>query len=228
LLPSGAGQRVLEEVRQLDRLRGSMERPYVAIASGSKIRTKVGMLKRLLGEVDTLVLGGQIANVFLAARGDFEGHTFHPEEVEVARSLWNEYQDKIWLPMDVMIGSADGSDAQAVAVEKIPGQVHGVWDIGPQSARGILDLCKTAKTIMWNGPVGMFEEPTYAKSTEILARGLSEMGSFRVVGGGDTVAALERCGVTSRYDHVSVGGGAMVAFLEGKLLPGLEPLYTEA
>lgn len=229
LLHSCAGRRLVLEVRNLERLRSNPERPYVALVSGAKIRTKIGMLYDLLAHVDTLCVGGQLANVFLAVQGKHPRQGFFTDDdLAVARRLLDEKSDKIILPSDVVIGSRSGEGvASKVSVDEIPDDVECACDIGSQTVAKFLALCRQAKTIMWNGPMGLFEVPAYAESTSLLARELARMPAFRVVGGGDTVNALERERVIEQFDHVSVGGGAMVAFLEGKRLPGLEPLYDD-
>lgn len=225
LLPSCAGRRTVLEVEMLTKLREHPRRPYIAIASGAKVATKVGMLHQLLPQVDTLCLGGQIANVFLAARGDWQTD-FDANEIAAAKSIMEAAGPKLLLPVDVVTGNEDGSGAHEVSVDTIPPQTKYLWDIGPKSTHAIVKVCQTANTIMWNGPVGKFETPAYSLATKALAKALADMKAYRVVGGGDTVNALELMQVTDKYDHVSVGGGAMVAFLEGKRMPGLEPLYT--
>jgi phosphoglycerate kinase len=227
LLPSAAGRRTIQEVTSLAKLRQNPGRPYVAIVSGAKITTKVGMLRRLLTTVDTLCVGGQIANIFLAAKGKWDAGKFHAEEIAAAKSLLEEDSGKLLIPVDVMIGGPEGQDARYVSVDSLPPDTHNLWDIGPKSVEHILNVCSSAKTVMWNGPVGMFEVEAYARSTKGLAEGLAAMSVYKVVGGGDTVNALEAYSVSSKYDHVSVGGGAMVAFLEGKRMPGLEGLSVE-
>ncbi len=228
LLPSCAGRRTVIEVETLAALVQSPQHPYVAITSGAKITTKIGMLRELLTKVDKLCLGGQIANVFLAVKGLWPDHPFHPDEIETARLLLASAGDKLVLPIDVVIGDAEGSAAsvRVVPIEEIPAGIAGVWDIGPKSVKQIFDTCASAKTVMWNGPVGRFEVPAYSTGTKALAQQLSTQSSFRVVGGGDTVKSLEEYRLVNKYNHVSVGGGAMIAFLEGKLMPGLEPLYS--
>lgn len=224
LLPSCAGRRTVLEVEALTKLRSQPNRPYAAIVSGAKITTKIGMLRTLLGQVDTLCLGGKIANVFLAAKGEYADGEFTPDEIAAAKSLLEEAGDKLVLPQDLVVGSEDGSTHATVDISEIP-EGEGVWDIGPKSAAQILKVCAAAQTVMWNGPVGRCEVETYAKGTEDLIAGLAEQKNYRVIGGGDTINALERARKISQFDHVSVGGGAMIAFLEGKNMPGLEPLY---
>ena len=227
ILPSAAGRRTVKEVEVLTALREHPERPYVAITSGAKITTKIGMLRQLLRVVDTLCVGGQIANVFLAARKQWGNSMFSADELSAAQSILAEAGDRLLLPVDVMVGDALGTpeSVKVVDVEDINEDVLGIWDIGPRSVQQIIDACAGAKTVMWNGPVGKFEVPAYAEATYTLAERLSHLDSYRVIGGGDTVNALEKLNLVGSYDHVSVGGGAMIAFLEGKRMPGLEPLY---
>ncbi|MDP3996966.1 MAG: phosphoglycerate kinase [Candidatus Andersenbacteria bacterium] len=225
LLSSGAGRRTVEEVAKLTKLRSNPAKPYVAITSGAKIETKIGMLYRLLEQVDKLCIGGRLANVFLAAQGKRADH-FTADETSVARVLLDKGGDKIVLPVDVVIGNEDGSDAVVAGVDEIPEGVAGVFDVGPKTVELFMKYAREAATIMWNGPMGRFEVPAYAKATEALATELAQLSSYRVVGGGDTIIALQKAKVLNKYDHVSVGGGAMIAFLENKRMPGLEPLYV--
>lgn len=225
LLASCAGRRTVAEVDTLTRLREQPRRPYVAIVSGVKIVTKIGMLHELLRKVDTLCVGGQIANVFLAAQGQWK-RDFNANEIEAAKAILSAAGPKLLVPTDVVIGAADGSGVQEVSVDAIPANAEDLWDIGPQSTHAIVNVCRTANTVMWNGPVGKFEVGAYSLATKALADALAKMKAYRVVGGGDTVNVLEKLRVTNQYDHVSVGGGAMIAMLEGKFMPGLEPLYT--
>lgn len=226
MLPSAAGRRTVEEVRALSALRTNPESPYVAIASGAKITTKIGILEYLLTKVDTLCLGGKIANVFLAAQGSWPEGMFAPDEMAVAKHLLERYADKLVLPVDVIIGNEDGSYMQTIEVGYVPEHVGDVWDIGPKSVANILSVCSTAKTIIWNGPVGRVEVEPYAAGTKALLEGLAVNTAHRVVGGGDTVNVLEKYKKLGAFDHVSVGGGAMLEFLEGKKLPGLMALIN--
>lgn len=227
ILPSCAGRRMVLEVEALSKLLHEPQRPYIAITSGAKITTKVGLLRELLGKVDKLVVGGQIANVFLAALGKWPEGKYHPDEIAAARSLLETDKDKLVLPIDVVFGDRDGTPNHVVTVDAdaIPEAADGLFDIGPKSVENIVALCAKAKTIMWNGPVGKFETPAYEVATKSLAEKLAVLPAYRVVGGGDTVNALEKYRLIQKFDHVSVGGGAMIEFLEGKRMPGLEPLY---
>jgi len=226
VLPAVAGRRTVLEVEELGALRHNPENPYVAIVSGAKIQTKVGMLHDLLQKVTTLCIGGRLANVFLAAEGKFQAHSFSGDDIAAAKNLLQVAAGKLVLPVDVVIGDPDtGAGAATVGVSEIPAEVTSLCDIGPESVALFLKVCEGAKTVMWNGPVGKFETPAYAEATERLAKELPGLGARTVVGGGDTVVAVEKAGMREKYHHVSVGGGAMVAFLEGKRLPGLELLY---
>ena len=229
LLPACAGRRTVYEYDVLTRLRQRPERPYVAVISGVKVQTKVNLLEKLLNSVDKLCLGGVIANAFLAAQGRCSPNNFDSEDLAVAERLWAVAADKIVLPRDVVIGPPDGvgSSVRVVSIDDIPLDAEGVWDVGPATAEHWLNVLREAATIMWNGPLGKFEVAAYAGGTRRLAAGVALLTAWRVVGGGDTVYALEQMRLTNRFDHVSVGGGAMVAFLGGEVMPGLEPLYAK-
>lgn len=204
LLPAAAGRRTELEVAVLERLRRQPEHPYVAIISGAKTATKINLLRQLLAKVDWLCVGGRLANVLLA-----EGRA----------------EPKLLLPVDVVVGAEDGGGARTIPVAELASVTEPVWDIGAKSVAAIKEKCVGAKTVLWNGPVGRFEVPAYAAGTEQLARALAAQPGWRVVGGGDTVVAVEKMGLMEKFDHVSVGGGALIAYLEGKAMPGLIPLY---
>lgn len=225
LLPACAGRRTALEVEVLLKLREHPEHPYVAITSGAKISTKIGLLRDLITKVDTLCLAGQLANVFLAAERKYPADRFNADEIAAAQSLLATDARKIMLPVDVVIGDEEGKVTSTVSVDALTREIVGVWDIGPESVKNILGVCQNAQTILWNGPVGMFEVPAYARATFTLAQALAQLSAYRIVGGGDTVNAIERVHVKSKYDHVSTGGGAMIEFMEGERMPGLEPLY---
>lgn len=226
LLPSAAGRRTISEVEALQALSVDPKHPYVAIVSGAKITTKVGLLRELLTKVDKICVGGQIANIFIAASGKWSVNKFDADEISAAQLLMKDFSEKIIVPVDVVIGDGK-TTADVFPSDAIPQDATGLWDIGPKSVQNILNAVKDAATVMWNGPVGKFEVPAYETGTLSLAKGLSELGMYRVVGGGDTVNALEKYRLVSKFNHVSVGGGAMIAFLEGKRMPGLEPLEVK-
>jgi phosphoglycerate kinase len=228
LLPACAGRRLVTEVEVLAHLREAPKRPYVAIISGAKIATKVRLLQDLLPRVDAVCLGGQLANIVLAAQGKYQAQPFEASDIAHATQLLSEGGEKIVVPADVVVGSVEGTgdDSRTLRVEDLTPTSGLIWDIGPQSTAAIISRCQSAATVMWNGPVGRYELPPYDRATREIAQALSQQPAYRVVGGGDTVNVLEELRLTQTYDHVSVGGGAMVAFLEAGTLPGLEPLYA--
>lgn len=227
LLPSCAGRRTVHEYGVLTDLLDKPQRPYVAVVSGAKVQTKVKLLDNLLASVDQLCLGGIIANIFLAALGKCPAEQCGDGSIAAAERLFTKAADKIVLPADVVIGSSEGDkeSVKVVPVDGIPDDAAGVWDVGPATVKRYLDVLLRARTIMWNGPLGKFEVEEYAGGTTGLAQGLAGMESWRVVGGGDTISALTRLNLVKKFDHVSVGGGAMIALLEGGPMPGLEPLF---
>lgn len=223
-LPSAAGRRTVLEVDVLSKLRAHPEHPYVAITSGAKITTKIGILEFLFSQVDTMCVGGKIANVFLAAQSGLHTDLYPADELAVAKHLLEKYADKIVIPTDVVIGNDDGSYVQTIDPADMPAHIGGIWDIGPKSIDNIIAACDGAKTIIWNGPVGKVEVAAYRQGTERLVNSLATHSGYRVIGGGDTVNMLEQMNKISEFDHVSVGGGAMLEFLEGKRMPGLEAI----
>lgn len=227
LLTSAAGRRTVTEVEVLTSLRNTAKKPYIAIVSGSKITTKIGILKYLLANVDKMCLGGKIANVFLASRYNWPDGMFSPDEIAVAKHILEEYEDRIILPTDVVIGNDNGSYTQTVDVAYIPEHVGGVWDIGPKSIAAIVQACSPAETIIWNGPVGHVEVDAYTQGSMALVLALASSSAYRVVGGGDTVNMLEKMKKVDSFNHVSIGGGAMLEFLEGKRLPGIVAITSQ-
>lgn len=226
-LPSAAGRRTVLEVEALSKLQKNPEHPYVAIASGAKISTKIGMLEFLLSSVDVLCIGGKMANVFLVAAGRWKNEDLAEEEIALAKKLLADHGDKIVLPIDVVVGNEDGSASSTIELDSPDIITTPVWDIGSRSVAQIADRCKYAKTIVWNGPVGRYEVEKYGEGTRALTHALAAMNSYRVVGGGDTVTVLEKMNLVSAFTHVSIGGGAMLEFLEGKPMPGLAAVMED-
>ncbi|MBI4022057.1 MAG: phosphoglycerate kinase [Candidatus Andersenbacteria bacterium] len=232
-LPACAGRRTAEEYTVLKGLGAEPERPYVAVVSGAKVGTKLALLRTLVKQVDRLCLGGVLANTFLVALRKCSTTQCAGDELSAAEALWSAAADKIELPEDVVVGPADGEETDlaggriaTVSVSEIPPDVGGVWDVGPRTVRQYVRICAGARTVMWNGPLGMVERPAYAAGTRRFAAELASLPAFKIVGGGDTVTALAAERLLSSFEHVSVGGGAMVALLEGQELPGLIPLYV--
>lgn len=227
ILLSCAGRRTVEEYEVLSQLVNEPAHPYIAIVGGAKVETKISLLRELLKKVDKVCVGGLIANTFLAVISQIKVDFIEDNELILAKCLWEEAEDKIVLPEDVVIsvGKYGKEKVVTVKVADIPKNLSGIWDVGPDTVRNFVKICGQAETVMWNGPLGKFEDPAYAEGTCLLAKELAKLGNNRVVGGGDTINAIEQCKVVEKYNHVSVGGGAMMAFLEGSPMPGLEPLF---
>lgn len=229
LLPSYAGQLLDHELSTLSQILLNPEKPYWIIVGGAKVSDKVGLLGHLLTKADGIVIGGGMANTFLAAAGFNMGAS----KVEVdAEATAKELLDQakrcgipILLPIDLVVTEAFRADAEArvVAVDAV-GAREMALDLGPQSIRQIQDRIEGAKTVLWNGPMGVFEWEAFSHATMAVARTLAALSARVVVGGGDSVAAVRRAGVADRLTHVSTGGGATLEFLEGKTLPGVRAL----
>jgi phosphoglycerate kinase len=220
---------------ELDALAAAIDnpkRPLVAIVGGSKVSTKLGVLKTLAGIVDVLILGGGIANTIIAAGGHAVGRSLHePDMIDFARQLLaGEFgAAKVPVPTDVVVATEVSPNAQAVtkSVSEV-GPDELILDIGPDTAAAYGDEISAAGTIVWNGPLGVFELPQFAEGTKKLAASVAESDAFSIVGGGDTLAAIEQFGVAERMSYVSTGGGAFLEFLEGKKLPAVAVLERRA
>jgi phosphoglycerate kinase len=206
------------------------ERPFVAILGGAKISGKIDVIDNLLPRVDRLLLGGAMTYTFLRARGVSTGRSLVEEDrVELARELLEESDDEqIWLPSDTRVSkSTDGSDPGSICpVDRIGPDQIGV-DIGPETIARYGDAVRGARTIVWNGPMGIFEVKAFSEGTFAIARAMADAtdrGAVTVVGGGDSAAAVAEAGVAERIRHISTGGGASLEFLEGKELPGVAAL----
>jgi phosphoglycerate kinase len=235
LTDCAAGFLLEQELKALGRLLESPERPYVAILGGAKISGKIDVLTNLLPRVDRIVIGGGMMFTFLKAKGLEVGRSLVEEDrVETARKLLDDpaASGKLLLPTDCRVASSvTGEDPGCVVpVGSIPTDQAGV-DIGPASIAAIEDALSEARTIFWNGPMGIFEVPAYAEGTIGVAQAVAQAtrrGAFTVVGGGDSLAAVQQTGVGSRISHLSTGGGASLEFLEGKALPGVLALERAA
>ncbi len=223
-----AGFLMQRELEVLDQLRTDAPRPYIAVLGGAKVSDKIGVMEALLGKVDALLVGGAMANTFLAARRlDVRKSLYEKEKLALARSLMaaaEESEVDLLLPIDVRVGESVKSDvAQVVPVAEIPADTMAL-DIGPETERLYRDRLRRARAVFWNGPMGLFENPAFAEGTLAIARAAADCPGFSVVGGGDSVAAVKQANLASRFDHVSTGGGASLEYLEGRPLPGVEAL----
>ena len=204
-------------------------RPLMAIIGGSKVSTKLGLLDNLLGKVDTLIVGGGIANTFLAAAGYSVGTSlYEPELVDDARKVMakaKELGKTLPLPVDVVTARelAPGQTATVCDVDKVPADEM-ILDVGPKTVELYAGLLQKAATVVWNGPVGAFETDPFGAGTKALAEALAASPAFVVVGGGDSVAAVESYGLADKMGYISTGGGASLELLEGKLLPSVAAL----
>ncbi len=226
-LPHYAGYLVSAETAVLKKLTVDPERPYAVILGGSKVSDKLGVITSLLPRVDSLLIGGGMAFTFLAAQGLGVGASLLQEDqIETCKKLLEDNADKIVLPTDVVIADAFSADA-AVQIVGADGILDG-WlglDIGPESTAKFAEVAAAAKTVFWNGPMGVFELAPFAEGTRGVAEAISASPSFSVVGGGDSAAAVRILGVDeSGFTHISTGGGASLEYLEGKELPGLAVL----
>ena len=230
LLPHYAGNLVATEVKVLEQLTSAGERPYAVVLGGSKVSDKLAVIENLATKADSLIIGGGMCFTFLAAQGVPVGKSLLQEEmIDTCRKLLEDYGDVIHLPVDIVVAaefSAD-SEPERVAVDKIPADKMGL-DIGPSSVKRFTTLLSNARTIFWNGPMGVFEFPAFAAGTRGVAEAIIEAtakGAFSVVGGGDSAAAVRLLGLPEDgFSHISTGGGASLEYLEGKTLPGIDVL----
>ena len=233
LLPAGAGFLMEKEVEYLGRAVKKPVRPFVAIIGGAKVSDKIGVIENLLSKVDTLIIGGGMANTFLKAQGCDMGKSLVEEDkVELARRTIDKAAAgnvRFLLPVDLMVAESVSPDSphKVVPKDRIPGEWAAV-DIGPQTAVVFADTIKQAKTVIWNGPMGVFEIEPFAKGTEAVAKAVAESDGISIVGGGDSVAAVRKMGAAQEISHISTGGGASLEFLEGKELPGIKALEKVA
>ena len=224
-----AGPLLAAELDALEKALDKPDRPMVAIVGGSKVSTKLTLLEQLIDKVDQLVVGGGIANTFIAAAGYPIGKSLYEADlVSVAKELIEEAKQRgadIPIPTDVVCAKefSDQADAQVKAVTDVEDDDL-ILDIGPDSAASLGAVMKAAGTIVWNGPVGVFEIPQFAGGTKVLAEAIAQSEAFSIAGGGDTVAAIDAFNISNSVSYISTGGGAFLEFLEGKLLPAVEIL----
>jgi phosphoglycerate kinase len=227
LLPHFAGGLVLREVEVLRRLTADPERPYVVVLGGAKVSDKLAVIEALLPSVDTLLIGGGMCFTFLKAQGYEVGTSLlEAEMVDTCAGLLAKAGDRIVLPTDIVAASAFAADAEhdVVAADAIPADRMGL-DIGPASVAAFSDALAGARTVFWNGPMGVFELVPFAAGTRGVAEAITKTDGFTVVGGGDSAAAVRALGIPEdAFGHISTGGGASLEYLEGKTLPGLDAL----
>ncbi|MBI3166573.1 MAG: phosphoglycerate kinase [Chloroflexi bacterium] len=225
-LPAVSGFLMEQELEYLGKAVADPEHPYIAILGGAKISDKILVVETLAAKCDKLIIGGGMANTFLAAQGlNMQDSLVEAESIETAKTLLGKLGDKLVLPVDAII--ADKFDAEAntqtVDVDKIPAGWR-MLDVGPKTVSVYKDTLNGARLIVWNGPVGVFEMPRFAEGTFALAKMLAESNAVTVIGGGDSASAVKKAGVAKQMTHVSTGGGASLEFLEGRELPGVAAL----
>jgi phosphoglycerate kinase len=235
LLPSSAGFLIQKELEVLTKLTQTPERPYAVVLGGSKVSDKLGVIDHLLPHVNQLLIGGGMVFTFLAALGHKVGSSLlEVDQIETVRGYLKRAEElgvEVVLPTDIVVASKFGADAEvqitkASKIEETPFGSSGLGlDIGPESALAFAKVIRSAKTVFWNGPMGVFEIDAFANGTKQVAQALSEVDGLSVVGGGDSAAAVRILGFEdSAFSHISTGGGASLEFLEGKTMPGLEVL----
>lgn len=228
-LPAVSGFLMEQELEYLGRAVGNPEHPYIAILGGAKISDKINVVETLAAKCDKLIIGGGMANTFLAAKGyNMQDSLVEAESIETAKSLLAKLGDKLILPVDAVIADKFDANAesQVVDVDKIPAGWR-MLDVGPKTLELYKQALSGAKLVVWNGPVGVFEMPKFAEGTFALAKLLAESGATTVIGGGDSASAVKKAGVAKQMTHVSTGGGASLEFLEGKELPGVAALMDK-
>jgi phosphoglycerate kinase len=225
-LPAVSGFLMEQELEYLGRATDNPAHPYVAILGGAKVSDKIAVIENLLTRCDTLIIGGGMANTFLAAKGyNMQESLVEAGSVESAKLIMAKAGNRLMLPVDAV--AADKFDAEAasqvVDVDKLPVGWR-MLDIGPKSIAQFSEVLKTAKLVVWNGPMGVFEFPKFAEGTFAIAKLLATSGATTVIGGGDSASAVKKAGVAKQMTHVSTGGGASLEFLEGRVLPGVAAL----
>ena len=227
-LPSVAGFLMEKEINYLGRALEEPERPYIALLGGKKVSDKIQVISSLLDKVDSIIIGGGMAIAFYKAMGLEIGKSFFEEgtdqEVEKILNKAKEKKVKILLPVDLVVAdSIDSKNTEIVEYTKIP-KDKSVFDIGPETINNFVEELNKAKTIFWNGPMGVFEKEQFSRGTEEIATAIADINCISIVGGGDSAAAVEKLELDKEFSHISTGGGASLEFIEGKKLPGIEVL----
>ncbi len=225
-LPAVCGYLIQKEIEFLGNAVNNPVRPLVAILGGSKVSSKISVIENLLDKVDKLIIGGGMAYTFMAAKGQEVGDSLLEKDyIDYAKEMMAKAGDKLLLPIDIVVATDFANDAESKVVPE--GGIEAGWqglDIGPKTIELFSDAVKSAKTVVWNGPMGVFEMENFAKGTNAIAQVLSQIDATTVIGGGDSVAAVNQAGLGDKMSHISTGGGASLEFLEGKQLPGIVAL----
>ena len=223
--PAVAGYLIEKEIQFLGNAVNTPVRPLVAILGGSKVSSKISVIENLLKKVDKLIIGGGMAYTFMAAQGKTTGTSLlEPDYIDYAKKMIDEAGDKLVLPVDTVVAKEFANDAESKIAEN---GIEDGWmglDIGPKTIELFSEVLKDAKTVVWNGPMGVFEMPNFAKGTNAIAMMLADLDATTIIGGGDSVAAVNQAGLGDKMSHISTGGGASLEFLEGKDLPGIVAL----
>jgi len=225
-LPAVAGFLLERELTFLGRALAEPSHPFVAVLGGAKVSDKIGVIENLLPKVDRLIVGGGMANTFFKAQGFDVGESLLEEDkVPLAKELLSRAGEKLVLPVDVVVADAFSADARhkTVQVDSVPSGWR-ILDIGHKTVKLFSAILGTAKTVVWNGPMGVFEFPAFAVGTVAIAKALAGIDAVTIIGGGDSAAAVEQAGLADKMTHISTGGGASLEFLEGKTLPGVAAL----
>jgi len=227
---AAAGRLMMREIRFLGRTLSNPQRPFIGIVGGAKISSKIETIQRLLPLVDTMLIGGAMAFTFIKAKGENIGNSlFEPDKLELAEEIMNgPYAEKIILPIDSVVAQdlEYGSERKTFYSREIPDGWHGL-DLGREAREKYVEIIKSAATVFWNGPMGLFEREPYAPGTRVIARAMVDLtanGGVAIVGGGDTMAALNKFNLTGPMTHISTGGGSLLEFMDGNPLPGVEAL----
>jgi phosphoglycerate kinase len=228
-IPAVAGFLMEKEIEYIGGAVENPEKPFVTVIGGAKISDKIGVIENLLGKVDALLIGGGMANTFLLAQSHSVGDSLvEQNSVATAKDLIGKAEQRgvnLMLPSDAVIADAfdNAANTQTVSVDAVPDGWR-ILDIGPETVQQYSDVVKNAKTVIWNGPMGVFEMPKFAEGTRAIAQALADSSATSIIGGGDSVAAVEQMGLADKMSHISTGGGASLELLEGKELPGVAAL----
>lgn len=231
-LPSAVGFLVEKEIDVMGKALENPDRPFIAILGGAKVSDKIGVIENLIDKVDTILIGGGMAYTFLKAQGNKVGKSLLEEDkIDLAKELLKKAEEKnvkLVLPVDTVVAKEFKNDTEykTVKVDEIPSDMMGL-DIGEKTVKLFGDIIKDGKTIVWNGPMGVFEMDNFAKGTFEIAKAMANSNAITIVGGGDSASAVEKSGLQDKMTHISTGGGASLEFLEGKVLPGIDAISNK-